>query len=109
MRPPEAARTHVSMQTSIASSRPTTASMPRGPQATTRALVRLVRMYQRLVSPVLPDTCRYTPSCSEYTAQALTTHGMVRGAWLSVRRIARCHPWADGGYDPVPSVDRTNG
>jgi len=90
------------MQTSIASSRPVSASMPRGPHAATRALVRIVRAYQRIVSPVLPASCRYTPSCSEYTAQALTSHGMVRGAWLSIKRIARCHPWTDGGYDPVP-------
>ena len=90
------------METSIISSRPASVIAPRGPHAATRAFVRLVRAYQQFISPVVPASCRYTPSCSEYTAQALTAHGFVRGAWLSACRVARCHPWAEGGYDPVP-------
>jgi putative membrane protein insertion efficiency factor len=70
----------------------------------TSVLVVLVRAYQRLVSPLLPASCRYVPSCSEYTAQALTRHGLVRGTWLSLARVLRCNPWSEGGEDPVPIV-----
>jgi uncharacterized protein len=65
-------------------------------------LVALVRMYQVGLSPLLPASCRYYPSCSAYAITALEKHGAVRGAWLAVRRIARCHPFHPGGYDPVP-------
>ncbi|MFH1865723.1 MAG: membrane protein insertion efficiency factor YidD [Candidatus Eisenbacteria bacterium] len=68
----------------------------------TSVLVVLVRAYQRLVSPLFPASCRYVPSCSEYTAQALAQHGFMRGAWLSLRRLLRCNPWSHGGEDPVP-------
>ncbi len=68
----------------------------------TSALVVLVRAYQKLVSPLFPASCRYVPSCSEYAAQALTRHGLVRGAWLSMARVLRCNPWSEGGEDPVP-------
>jgi len=68
----------------------------------TSMLVVLVRAYQKLVSPLLPASCRYSPSCSEYAAQAFARHGFVRGAWLSVARIVRCNPWSEGGEDPVP-------
>ncbi len=68
----------------------------------TSVLVVLVRAYQNLVSPLFPASCRYVPSCSEYAAQALTRHGLVRGAWLSVARVLRCNPWSEGGEDPVP-------
>ncbi len=67
----------------------------------------LIRLYQRLLSPLLPSTCRFNPTCSHYSADALRTHGFGRGLWLSVRRIARCHPWHPGGYDPVPEADAT--
>jgi len=68
----------------------------------TSVLVVLVRAYQRLVSPLIPASCRYVPSCSEYAAQALTRHGLVRGIWLSVARLLRCNPWSKGGEDRVP-------
>lgn len=72
-------------------------------------LVFLIRMYQRLVSPFLPRSCRFEPSCSEYAAQALTIHGLWRGLFLGTRRIVRCHPWHPGGYDPVPEVATGDG
>jgi putative membrane protein insertion efficiency factor len=65
-------------------------------------LVGLVRVYQRLVSPLLPPSCRFYPSCSTYAATALTRHGAVKGSWLAARRLARCHPFHPGGLDPVP-------
>jgi putative membrane protein insertion efficiency factor len=74
----------------------------RRPPIVTNVLVLLVRAYQRAVSPLFPATCRYVPSCSEYAAQALTRHGPVRGVWYAAARILRCHPWAEGGEDPVP-------
>jgi putative membrane protein insertion efficiency factor len=68
----------------------------------TRLLSVAVRAYQLLVRPILPPACRYEPSCSHYALEALRCHGAVLGTWLAVRRILRCHPWAEGGYDPVP-------
>ncbi|MGB5943613.1 MAG: membrane protein insertion efficiency factor YidD [Leeuwenhoekiella sp.] len=64
--------------------------------------VFLVRVYQKFISPLLPSSCRYTPTCSHYTIEALRTHGLFRGGWLSVKRIASCNPWGGSGYDPVP-------
>lgn len=65
-------------------------------------LVGLVRVYQRLVSPLLPPSCRFYPSCSAYAVTALERHGAAKGTWLAVRRLARCHPFHPGGIDPVP-------
>ena len=62
----------------------------------------LVRIYQYLISPILPSSCRYTPTCSHYTLEALKTHGLFKGGWLAVKRIISCHPWGGSGYDPVP-------
>jgi putative membrane protein insertion efficiency factor len=67
-----------------------------------RLLVALVRLYQRLVSPMLPPSCRFYPSCSAYAAVALERHGALRGSYLTARRLCRCHPFHPGGIDPVP-------
>ncbi|HEX9755087.1 MAG TPA: membrane protein insertion efficiency factor YidD [Gemmatimonadales bacterium] len=66
------------------------------------AVVGLIRGYQRVVSPALPRSCRFAPSCSQYTLEAVSRHGVVRGGWLGLRRVARCHPFHPGGFDPVP-------
>jgi uncharacterized protein len=62
----------------------------------------MIRFYQRWISPYIPPSCRFFPSCSEYAAQAVTRYGVFRGGWLAVRRLLRCHPFHPGGYDPVP-------
>lgn len=62
----------------------------------------LVRFYRAFISPLTPPSCRYTPTCSAYALEALERHGALKGSWLSVRRILRCHPWGGSGYDPVP-------
>lgn len=64
----------------------------------------VVRAYQLFVRPLLPAACRFEPSCSEYGRQVLIAQGLLRGGWLAVRRIARCHPWHSGGYDPPPAT-----
>lgn len=66
------------------------------------AMVLLVRLYQRVVSPLLRPACRFYPSCSSYAAGAIERHGAVRGGWLAARRLLRCHPLHPGGIDPVP-------
>jgi len=65
-------------------------------------MLGLVRFYQYAVSPFLAPRCIHIPSCSQYTIEAITRHGAVRGVWLGVKRILHCHPFARGGYDPVP-------
>ena len=64
--------------------------------------IGIVRAYQWLLSPVLPMSCRYHPSCSHYACEAISRFGVLRGGWLAALRILRCHPWRDGGLDPVP-------
>ena len=64
--------------------------------------VFLVRIYQTLISPLTPATCRYQPTCSRYTVEALKKHGLLRGGKLALKRIFSCHPWGGSGYDPVP-------
>jgi uncharacterized protein len=61
-----------------------------------------VIVYQYAISPLLPSSCRYAPTCSQYTKEAILKHGIFKGGWLGVKRIARCHPWGGSGYDPVP-------
>ena len=68
----------------------------------TRLLVLLLRGYRYAISPLYGQVCRYHPTCSAYALEAVTEHGGLRGSWLAVRRIGRCHPWAAGGVDPVP-------
>ncbi|WP_221409268.1 membrane protein insertion efficiency factor YidD [Dysgonomonas alginatilytica] len=61
-----------------------------------------IYFYRYCISPLKPPTCRYTPTCSEYAVQAVKKHGPVKGTWLAMKRISRCHPWGGHGYDPVP-------
>ena len=69
-----------------------------------RLLVWILRGYQLAISPMLGQNCRFYPSCSQYAIEALRTHGAARGSWLAARRVCRCHPWNDGGHDPVPAA-----
>ena len=66
------------------------------------ACVAILTAYRAVISPLYGDVCRYYPSCSHYTLQAIQHHGVIRGVWLGSRRIARCHPWAEGGIDDIP-------
>ena len=61
-----------------------------------------IRGYQKAISPLLRSNCRYYPSCSAYTYEAIELHGVARGGWMGIKRIGRCHPWHEGGFDPVP-------
>lgn len=67
-----------------------------------RAAAGLIRGYQRFISPALPASCRFYPSCSQYTLEAVTKYGLIRGSWLGARRLVRCHPFNPGGHDPLP-------
>ena len=62
----------------------------------------VIRLYQNTISRALPPSCRFTPTCSHYTYEAIEKYGLVKGGWMGARRISRCHPLSDGGYDPVP-------
>ncbi|MCW5520979.1 membrane protein insertion efficiency factor YidD [Aureitalea sp. L0-47] len=68
--------------------------------------VLLIRGYQRYISPLFPSTCRYTPTCSHYTIEALQLHGLFKGGWLATKRILSCNPWGGSGYDPVPGSEK---
>lgn len=72
------------------------------PALSARVLIAPIIAYQRFLSPMLPPSCRFAPSCSQYAVEALREHGAIRGLWLAVCRLARCHPFHPGGYDPVP-------
>jgi len=65
----------------------------------------LIRIYRVAISPMFPPHCRYWPTCSAYSLEAVQRHGPVKGSWLALRRIGRCHPWGGSGYDPVPGTD----
>lgn len=65
-------------------------------------VVKAIGLYRKYISPLLRDNCRYRPTCSDYAQQSLAIHGLFRGGALAMRRVGRCHPWRDGGYDPVP-------
>ncbi len=71
----------------------------------TLPFIGLVRFYQSAISPFFPAACRYTPTCSHYTIEALQKHGLFKGGWLAIKRIGSCHPWGGQGYDPVPDKD----
>ena len=65
-------------------------------------LIAVVKFYQLCISPFTPPSCRFTPTCSQYAVEALRKYGPVKGGWLTLKRLARCHPWGGSGYDPVP-------
>jgi putative membrane protein insertion efficiency factor len=67
-----------------------------------KAALALIHLYQRYISPALGPHCRYSPTCSQYACEAIEKYGFFKGGWLALRRIARCHPFHPGGYDPVP-------
>ena len=69
-------------------------------------LIGVTRGYQFFLSPILPRTCRFHPTCSSYAIEAIHEHGAIRGGWLALKRIGRCHPWGGGGFDPVPEGDK---
>jgi uncharacterized protein len=73
-----------------------------GAQVLARSMILLIRGYQLAISPLLPASCRFTPTCSAYAAEAIAKYGAVRGGALAARRLARCHPWGGSGHDPVP-------
>lgn len=65
-------------------------------------LILPIKVYQLVISPILPNSCRYTPTCSHYMVEAIKKHGPLKGTWLGLKRIGRCHPWGGHGHDPVP-------
>lgn len=65
-------------------------------------LITLVKVYQAVLSPYLPNSCRYTPTCSQYMVEAVTKHGALKGGWMGLKRLSKCHPWGGSGFDPVP-------
>jgi putative membrane protein insertion efficiency factor len=71
-------------------------------QAFSFLFIGVITFYQRILSPILPSSCRYTPTCSQYMKEAIQIHGVLKGTYLGVRRILRCHPWGGCGFDPVP-------
>ena len=73
-----------------------------------KVLIYLIRLYQKFISPLCPGVCRYRPTCSQYTIEAIEIHGIFRGIWLGIKRILRCHPWGGSGYDPVPPRKTNN-
>ena len=88
--------------TGTAAAATSTETGTRRPGPAARVLVILITGYRRLLSPLLGQRCRFAPSCSAYAAEAISAHGALRGGWLALRRIGRCHPFNPGGYDPVP-------
>ncbi len=71
-------------------------------EALSALIIAIIRLYQLIISPLIGPKCRYTPTCSQYGVQALQKHGLVKGIWLTIKRVGRCHPWGGHGYDPVP-------
>lgn len=81
---------------------PEDASLAKRPSFAARVGIGFVRFYQRRISPLTPASCRFRPTCSQYTLEAIQRYGLGRGSWLGAKRIGRCHPFHPGGYDPVP-------
>jgi len=71
----------------------------------TYPFILFIRFYQAAISPYTPATCRFSPTCSSYSLEALQVHGLFKGSWLAIKRIGKCHPWGGSGYDPVPKKD----
>lgn len=71
-------------------------------------LIQLIRFYQKFISPMMLPTCRYQPTCSQYGIEAIQYHGIIKGTWLTMKRILRCHPFSKGGFDPVPIKEENN-
>ncbi|MFC0322301.1 membrane protein insertion efficiency factor YidD [Gallibacterium melopsittaci] len=70
-----------------------------------KILIGLIRLYQLFISPLIGPRCRFTPTCSQYGIEAIQLHGVIKGGWLTVKRILKCHPFGSSGYDPVPPID----
>lgn len=87
------------------------ATLDNGGSTMEKIVISLVRGYQILISPLLGNNCRFEPTCSHYMIEAITRFGVIRGSWLGLRRISRCHPWHEGGIDPVPDlkINKHNG
>ncbi len=68
-------------------------------------LLGLIHSYRILISPLFPPSCRFHPTCSQYALEAIARYGSIKGGWLTAKRIVRCHPWSEGGYDPVPTAE----
>ncbi|MGV0040052.1 membrane protein insertion efficiency factor YidD [Mycobacterium colombiense] len=71
-------------------------------RAAARGVIFLIQLYRHMVSPLRPATCRFVPTCSQYAVDALNEYGLIRGSWLAVARLAKCGPWHEGGWDPIP-------
>lgn len=72
-----------------------------------KLIIWLIKSYRQFISPLFPPSCRFQPTCSQYAIEAIATYGTIKGSWLAVTRIARCHPFHPGGYDPVPPIDKS--
>ncbi|CAM3249321.1 membrane protein insertion efficiency factor YidD [Filibacter tadaridae] len=70
-----------------------------------KVLMTFIKLYQKIISPILPPSCRFYPTCSHYGLEAIEKHGALKGSWLAVRRISKCHPFHEGGFDPVPEKE----
>lgn len=81
-----------------------TATVPPAVRLSARPLLFLIAVYRYGISPLIPSRCRYFPTCSQYADEAIRRYGAVRGTWLALRRLARCHPWGSHGSDPVPDL-----
>lgn len=87
------------------------ATLANGGSTMAKILIGLIRVYQFLISPLLGSNCRFHPTCSRYMMEAISRFGIIRGTWLGLRRLSHCHPWHEGGTDPVPElkIEKRNG